>query len=274
LSGEPGELAMMNFRAGKVFITYKEDAVDSEGNVTRVEKFLEINLTGNTVSLQDFSNINPTYQNALASTNTVIGDPRLFIKGGEGSIALIELFGPDLNGNGIADELEEIKNNGWLINEANIVFYIDREGMGTTAPEPFRIHLFDAKNKRPLIDYFFDVSSNSNKPKFGKVIHGGILRKDLTDPLERGEFYKIRITDHINNMISRDSTNVLLGLAVTEDIRIVNNAFRREVVPAGSIDRIPITSVMSPLGTIIYGNQPSVPDNKKLKLEIFYTKPN
>lgn len=273
LSGEPGELAMMNFRAGKVFIAYKEDAVDSEGNVTRVEKFLELNLTGNTVSLQDFSNINPAYQNALASSNTATGDPQLFIKGGEGSVALIELFGPDLNGNGIADELEEIKSNGWLINEANLVFYIDKEGMGV-APEPFRVFLYDANNKRPLVDYFVDISANSNKPKFGKVIHGGILRKDLTDPLERGESYKIRITDHINNLISRDSTNVKLGLAVTEDIRIINNAFRREVTPEGSIDRIPTTSVMSPLGTILFGSHSSVPDNKKLKLEIFYTKPN
>lgn len=274
LSGEPGELAMMNFRGGKIFITYKEDAVDSEGNVSRAEKFLEINLTGNTVSLQDFTNINPSYQNALASSNPVTGDPKLFVKGGEGSVAIIELFGPDLNGNGIADELEEIKSNGWLINEASLVFYIDRDGMGTSAPEPFRVYLFDAKNKRPLIDYFVDVSSNSNKPKFGKVVHGGILRKDLTDEQGRGQSYKIRITDHINNLISRDSTNVKLGLAVTEDIRIINNAFRREVSPSGSIDRIPTASVMSPLGTILYGNQSSVPENKKLKLEIYYTKPN
>jgi hypothetical protein len=273
LSGEPGELAMLNFRGGKVFITYEEDKVDAEGNVTRVEKFLELNLTGNTVSLQDFTNINPIYQNALTSSNSDVGDSKLFVKGGAGSVALIELFGPDLNGNGIADELEEIKSNGWLINEANLVFYIDKEGMGS-APEPFRVFLYDANNKRPLVDYFVDISANSNKPKFGKVIHGGILRKDLTDPLERGESYKIRITDHINNLISRDSTNVKLGLAVTEDIRIINNAFRREITPEGSIDRIPTPSVMSPLGTILFGSQSAVPENKKLQLEIYYTKPN
>jgi hypothetical protein len=33
-------------------------------------------------------------------------------------------------------------------------------------------------------------------------------------------------------------------------------------------------SVMSPLGTILYGSSPSVPDDKRLKLEIYYTKPN
>jgi hypothetical protein len=31
---------------------------------------------------------------------------------------------------------------------------------------------------------------------------------------------------------------------------------------------------MNPLGTIIYGSKATVPENKRLKLEIYYTKPN
>jgi hypothetical protein len=31
---------------------------------------------------------------------------------------------------------------------------------------------------------------------------------------------------------------------------------------------------MNPLGTIIYGGTSTVPEDKRLKLEIYYTKPN
>jgi hypothetical protein len=183
------------------------------------------------------------------------------------------LFGSDGNGNGIADQLEEIRDNGWMINEANLTFYIDREGVGTSEKEPTRVMLYDLNNNRPLVDYFFDQSRNTNKPKFDKSVHGGIIQKDLTDQLGRGKKYKIRITNHINNLIRRDSTNVKLGLVVSEDVRILTNAYRRNS-PQGSIDRIPLSSVMSPSGTILFGNHPTVPEDKKLKLEIYYTKPN
>jgi hypothetical protein len=33
-------------------------------------------------------------------------------------MAILELFGPDADNNGVADELETIRNSGWLINEA------------------------------------------------------------------------------------------------------------------------------------------------------------
>lgn len=273
IPGEEGELALLNFKNGIIFITYSEDSEDAEGVVTRVEKFLEINLTGNTVSLQNFANINPAYQNALSSTNNVTGDPKLYLRGGAGSSAIIELFGPDANGNGIADQLEEIRDNGWMINEANLTFYIDREGVGTSEKEPTRVLLYDLNNNRPLVDYFFDQSRNTNKPKFDKSVHGGIIQKDLTDQLGRGQKYKIRITNHINNLIRRDSTNVKLGLVVSEDVRILSNAYRRNPQPS-SIDRIPLSSVMSPSGTILFGNHSTVPEDKKLKLEIYYTKPN
>jgi hypothetical protein len=49
-------------------------------------------------------------------------------KGGEGSF-VIEPFGPDVDNNGVADELETIRKNGWLINEANLVFHVDGDAM-------------------------------------------------------------------------------------------------------------------------------------------------
>ena len=89
---------------------------------------------------------------------------------------------------------------------------------------------------------------------------------------KKGTKYKIRITDHIKNLIRNDSTNVRLGLVVTETI--TNVGFTKLKTPIGIIDKIPTMSALSPLGTVLYGSHSSVADDKRLKLEIYYTKPD
>jgi hypothetical protein len=42
---------------------------------------------------------------------------------------------------------------------------------------------------------------------------------------------------------------------------------------SAAISQAPRASVMNPLGTIIYGGTSTVPEDKRLKLEIYYTKP-
>ncbi len=42
-----------------------------------------------------------------------------------------------------------------------------------------------------------------------------------------------------------------------------------------SLKLVPTANVLSPLGTVLYGNNVAPADeDKKLKLQIFYTKPN
>ena len=270
IPGENGQQALIDFTKGKVKITYSEEQTVSN-ELTRVEKIIELNMTGNTVSLQDISNVNTTYSDALSSSNTTTGDPSLFLKGGSGSIALIDLFGPDADNNGIADQLEELRTRGWWINEASLTFYVDRPNLGATVKEPNRIYLYDLKNNRPLIDYFLDPTTSSLKPKNGKFVHDGMIQKLPSD--DRGDKYRIRITNHIANLIRKDSTNVKLGLIVTEDYRIVSNLDRKN--PGSSdVKNAPLSSVLNPLGTILYGNTPEVPEAKRIKLEIFYTEIN
>ena len=89
----------------------------------------------------------------------------------------------------------------------------------------------------------------------------------------RGVKYKIRITEHINNIIVRDSTNARLGLTLTPNINIVG---LREAIGSDmqGID-YPVAATVSPLGTVLYGsNVPNEFEDKKLKLEIFYTQAN
>ena len=111
------------------------------------------------------SNEKPDYASALTNANSTLGDERLFIKGGEGSMAVLDLFdkkdlrGFDANGkpttgpNGVSDELDDLSfpadGKKLLINEANLVFHIDASAMATTY-EPNRIYLYDLTNNRPI----------------------------------------------------------------------------------------------------------------------------
>ena len=279
-STDAGSLAMINFAKGTITIKYKEDLASTTGGLpTRVEKAIILNMSGNTVSLPVQSNTNTDYSNATSNSNPLLGDDKLYLKGGEGSLAVIKLFGPDLYGadgttgspNGVADELDIIRKSGWLINEANLVFYVDADNAEfKKSYEPDRIYLFDFNNNRPIIDYFVDGSS-AIRPKAAKVIFDGNINRDAAT--KRGTTYKIRITNHIRNLVKyADSTNVKLGVVVTEDIKIANS--NKLKTPTAKISQAPKASVMNPLGTILFGGNSTVPADKRLKLEIYYTKPN
>ncbi len=281
--GNPGNMAQLNFKGGKVTIYYQEDARSTTTPYTfsRVSKSIVLTMTGNSVSLLNYSNENADY---LTATNSSQEAQTLYLKGGAGSVAVIDAFGPDLNNNHIADEIEVIQSKGWLINEANLVFYVNKNAMSNVKTiEPNRIFLYDLNNRKTLIDYTYDNASNGLYPKFNKSVFGGILSNlDGTfvnqtkgsdgSITNKGDMYKIRITNHVRNLIKNDSTNVRLGLAITESIN--NIGFSKLKNPTTTTSYVPTMSVASPLGTIIYGTSPLVPDDKRLRIEIYYTKPN
>ncbi len=289
----PGQLAMMNFKAGTVTINYKEDLVttaNGQSTTTRVAKSIVLNMTGNTVSL--VKNTKKTvYEDAITTNvNKTAGDSRLYVKGGEGAMSVLELFdktdvlGYDASGNvsnvpnNIPDELDELRRidpltkRAKMINEASLVFHVDKAAMGTTKI-PNRIYLYDLSNSTVLLDYLYDSSTGTNA-KNGQLIFGGQLQKS-TD----GEYYyKFRITEHIRNLVKNLSfKNVKLGVVVTEDIRntTMNALFSKFTLnDQNEIFKIPQASVLNPLGVVLYGGAASVPDAKRLKLKIYYTKPN
>lgn len=299
-SGTIGVLNMLDFTAGTITVTYTEDETTTVTNpdgttTTTTEQDVEqtpinMTLTGKAVSLLSYQNV-----------PTVPAD-RLLVKGGEGFITTIKLFGEeDLDGNGISDQIDEIKANKWLINEANLIFYVDRNYMTPDidastpeVPEPQRIYLYDAKNKQPIADYTYDNSTNSD-PKRSKQIFGGLLKTDdefsteqlaalgitniQVDPNNpRGVLYKIRVTNYVRGLILTDSTNVTLGLSVTDLItESAMHKLKNPLTAMPEIKELPKAGVMSPLGTVLYG--PNIPPgdpnyNKRLKLVIYYTKPD
>lgn len=262
VSGSAGSMAMMNFKSGKITISYTEDLV-TNGVTTRVPKTLDINLNGNSVNLLDQTNVNAAYANAVNNPNTSLGDTNLYVKGGEGAMTVIDLFKTP-------GELDLIRSKGWLINEANLVFHIDAAKMATSN-EPNRVYLYDLTNNRPVVDYFLDAT-NATDPKKSKYVFSGIINKEAVTN-GRGQTYKIRITNQIRNLVKyADSTNVKLGLVVTENIGESN--FSKLKTANSFTSKMPKASVMNPLGTVLYGSHPSVPADKRVKLQIYYTKPN
>ncbi|KRD11543.1 hypothetical protein ASE21_07495 [Flavobacterium sp. Root901] len=278
-SGSLSNMALMDFSKGKITINYKAktDVTTDDPAVTE-DRSIVINLTGSNVNLlQDVKDA--AYQDAVAARNVTTGDRNLYLKGGQGSLAIIEL-------KDFASKLEEIRTNKWLVNEANLVFYIDAAKMAKKAgseqaQEPKRVYLYDLTNNTPLLDYSIDGSSSiTSDPRMSKVIFGGIINVDATT--KRGTFYKIRVTNHIRNLIkTTTAANVKLGLVVTDDISIItSNKLKNRIQMANPneyFSEAPRASVMNPLGTILFGNNIPSGDSdydKRLRLEVYYTKPN
>jgi hypothetical protein len=206
--------------------------------------------------------INDAYpQDITDQLNSTDNASRIYLKGGAGSTAMINLFEVN-NGEAI---INEIKTKNWIINEANLVFFVDRDAVGAVADEPPRLYIYNAETNDPLYNPLNDQSvDNTSLGVF--LNHDGILERDDDG---RGLKYKIRITEHINNLVLRDSANVTLGLSVTSDIR--TRSQRSSLLPAGGTTDVPLMSIVNPLGTVLYGSNVSESQAKKLQLEIFYT---
>lgn len=256
------------FSEGTITIKYHDRESKTTGTVTGpdmdkdpISKTITFNLKGNTINFFENS-YNETFTTAITTSDAVNGDKELYIKGGEGSMAVIDIK---------TDELMALKSSlgsNVLINEANIVFYTK----DADANKSYRIYLYDLKNRKPIIDYSMDGTSVVSDSKLNKYTYDGIAR----DSSNYGR-YRIRVTNHIKNIIKGDSTNVKLGLVVTDNINVSANYRLKTPFTEGdtNVKDIPYSSVQNLLGAKLYGsNIPADEDQrKKVKLEIFYTKP-
>ncbi|UWY29101.1 DUF4270 domain-containing protein [Flavobacterium sp. TR2] len=285
----PSNMALINFNEGKITVYYTaKTASTADDPENREVKQIVLPLKGLSATTSNTANFlqdvrNPDYESAITTNvNKTEGDEKLYLKGGQGSLAVVRLFNqtdvlsydsagvPVSGANGVPDQLDEIRKNvvlkNWKVNEANLVFYIDADKMVGTE-EPNRIFLYDLTNNAVLLDYSTDASST----------YGGLITVGSD---KRGKSYKVRITGHIRNLI-KDATakNVDLGLVVSQSATTLTfNALKNKIQikdnPIEYFSAAPRTSVMNPLGTILFGGKASVPEDKRLKLEVYYTKPN
>lgn len=274
--GSPSNMALMDFSKGKITITYKAKTdITTDAPETTEERTIVVNLVNPTSSggtanlLQDVKDANYSAAISSSSVNKTEGDERLYLKGGQGSAVVIKL-------NDFVSKIDDIRAKNWKVNEANLIFNIDSEKM-TGADEPKRIYLYDLTNNVPLADYYADQSTSltAGDTKGAKRVFGGLINLDAN---KRGKTYKITVTEYIRSLIkSTTAQNVDLGLVVTESIGITASNFlenRIVLQPNEYFSQVPRASIMNPLGTILYGGKSSVPEDKRLRLEVYYTKPN
>ena len=273
--GENTVMTMMNFSQAYILVYYSSlisSEIDPEtGDVVEVrdDRFFRMNFNGNILNTLENDPANTVIADANANANTVIGDETLYLKGGEGSMAVINVFSGEIlddEGNLVnALDYFKSKKDSWLINEANITFYVNQNEV--SGYEPDRVMLYDLENNLPIVDYFFDSSTNNTNPLNSKVLYSRILERDEDN---NGVKYKLRMTEHLNNILLRDSTNVNLGLYVSTN---VNDIQKADVLSANN-EYAPTGAVLSPRGTALYGSNPSVPLEKRVQFEIYYTEPN
>lgn len=264
-----------------IYYTSEVENTDDTGTDTEAETetgTFSMNFSGNGVSLYNNDFI------TIPDGDTVNGDENLYLKGGEGSMAIVELFKGTVEDESGAevDAFEYFKNsfredNGdgtftqkRLINEAYLEFHVNQNIM--EGEEPDRIYLFNPSEETALVDYFLDQSV-SNTQINAKILHLEPLRRVSDEPDGEGIKYKIRITEHLNNIIVRDSTNVKLGLVVTTNVNTIVNFSSKNENDEDGVKQLPAGALLSPRGTVLHGNNTSN-DQKKVKLTIYYTEPD
>jgi len=192
----------------------------------------------------------------------------MYLKGGEGSSGIIELFsGPDMDGNGVSDELDELRANNWLINQANLDLYINEDVSPWDVNRVNRIFLFNLDDEQVLEDYLRDPTA-SEDPALSRQVHLAPLSEDDNGDL----FYRVRLTSHINNVINKDSTNVKLGVYVSPNVN-EPNLIKTKNPQLGISENVPVGMMGTPRGIVLHGNR-SATEAKRLKLSIIYTETN
>jgi len=279
-----GSMMLLNFASSNTKLTIhytSETSTDSDTDsggtstetITSQNEYV-LNFTDNLVNIYENN-----FLVDVSNPNTVDGDERIYLKGGEGYMSTVDLFGGDIqdeNGemvnafehfkNSFYDEENEIANK--IINEAYIEFFVDQtQDIGS---EPDRIYLYNFEQNTALIDYFLDQSVSSTTIN-AKINHLEPLTRDGDSITGEGVKYKIRITEHLNNLILRDSTNARLALVVTSNVGSIDNF---SILNSGEEDRdFPSGAILTPKGTVLHGSQ-SEDIDKRPRIKIYYTDPN
>ncbi|WP_372757028.1 DUF4270 domain-containing protein [Mariniflexile sp.] len=271
-----GSMVLLNLASTNANITIhysKDSTVEDE----RVQDSYVLRFSGNI--LNTFSNDYSAVP--LQDGDRTEGDETLYLKGAEGSMAVVDLFSG-------TTALEDFKNtyrvplgnNEYkkdedgnyilkrLINDVQLIVYED-ETLETNGDSDYhkydRLYAYDIKNNIYLNDYLADpIGTNNSKPYYSTYFHLGLRNTDANVSK-----YKIHLTEHFNNILLRDSTNTKIGLTLSSNVNYTGTA--KILNSTDEVTAVPTVSIITPRGTKLYGTKPTVPENRKMKLKIFYT---
>jgi len=234
--------------------------------IERKKKSTVIPLGGVTINLYNQNGYNQEIVNEINSSAESIPSKMIYLNGTK-FFSKLKLFSED---NSISPDLNTLKSKNILVNEANLMLYID-ENIHRSKYEylPKRLYLYSYDDGEPIEDYQkdFTIDYNQASVNSNKYYYGGLLQYDSNNkPIG----YKFNVTNHVSNIIIHDSINIDLGLTLTSDIE--NNFLRSAYLTSSKRIRIPDASVSLPFPVALFGSNPKQQDlSKKLKLEILYT---
>ena len=275
-----GNMILLNLASTNANITIyysKDSSVAGE----KIQASYVLRFTGNI--LNTFNN---DYSTVLfLNGDRTTGDEKLYIKGTEGSMAVVDLFsGANALETFLNDYRVPLGNGNYkkdangnyslkrLINDAQLIVYED-ETMPTqpkyTNGDDYhkydRLYAYDIKNNIPVNDYSLDPTvNNTSAPYFSTYFHLGLRNTNAAVSK-----YKIHLTEHLNNILLRDSTNTKLGLTLSSNVNQTKNA--KILNSTDEVTSVPSVSIITPRGTRLYGTKPNIPANRKMKLKVFYT---
>ena len=263
---------LLDLQGAEIKILYEFDDYENQGTtddltddvIDKVERELSLSLGGTQINTLKNSAFDAAIEQRIESSKNNVPTDKLFVQSSRlhGKIRLFADENPDSN-----SFLEDIRTETFLINEANLIFYVDPEST-SEALTANRLYLFNYESGAPLTDYTIDASvsnfgTNSNKQNFG-----GILELDENNNPYR---YKFNLTNHISNIIRNDSENYDLGLVVTANIDDSRAIKALKGIDSETLN-YPVSATLNPLGTVLIGSHPdSTLNDKKVKLELIYS---
>lgn len=279
-----GAIGLINPAQGYLRATYSQDqkSKDADGKevTTKVRGEIKLSLLSFAVSgdsnLANSSNIlvnlmntneDDVYKQMIANPNKTNGDDQLYLKGAEGSVAVIDLFQSN-----DFEELKKLRDQKVLINDAFLTVHLDQEAMqDVIAPE--RLYLYNFDDGTNIADFLND--SGTTKPIFG----GNLIPGDDKGKQDKYS-YTFRVKDLIQNLIKgKTIKSPKLALTVSNSYTntIKQTNFKTLQTPITNqptdVKTMSSVSITSPLGAVIYGNTEAA-GKKRMKLEIFYTTKN
>ncbi|MDA7698598.1 DUF4270 domain-containing protein [Flavobacteriaceae bacterium] len=263
---------LLDIQNAAVNIVYEYDDYQTQGTlgdtsddtVEKVEKEISLAFNGIRINTLKNSLFDAAVQEQLIASSNNTPTNRLYVQSGT-FLGKIRLF--DIENQNENELIESLRGQSWLINEANLIFYIDPNLASSQELLAQRLYLFAYNSGFPLSDYVSDGSVSNFGRNSNKKIFGGLLEYNDNNVPYR---YKFNITDHISNIIRNDSINFDLGLVVNADI---NNITPIKAVTESEQDLVyPLTATLNPLGAILIGSHPDASsEDKKVRLELIYS---
>ncbi len=257
----------------RLVLEYKYNSYNTNGTddvsddiIESKKKVNTIPLGGVTYNLHEHTGFSQVIADEVAASNDNIPSEKIYLNGTK-FVSKLKLFSDDST---ISSELQELRSKDVLINEANIVLYIDKNIHNSNYQFlPQRLYVYSYKDGEPIEDYNKDFSQSFSPTatNANKFLFGGLLQYDSNNTPTS---YKFNVTNHISNIIRYDSLNIDLGLTTTsniEDVTLKNGYF-------DNLTRLnlPSPSIALPFPVALFGSNPGDPNlSKKLKLEVIYT---